>query len=223
MAKYNTNNGCSVCGEPAKQKCSRCGAVRYCDAGISTVIFRFPENSRHLVCQKEDWKSHRPLCNSWQGAKWQGLTFVPANRPGANLYAFRFNKYDNVQHGDAQKRLDRMKEDETPGPPSNTHGTTPFIVKLQVNSSMAGGPAHTMFPVSDARQDETDFFIYDQRRTIEVIVLRDSSADVASFNTVREVVHAKGERGLKAFFWAIRTGEWTLDVCLDKFPEWQKW
>ncbi|KAJ6510595.1 hypothetical protein C8R45DRAFT_964605 [Mycena sanguinolenta] len=203
MAKYNTNNGCAVCGEPAKQKCSRCSAVRYCDA----------------VCQKEDWKTHRPLCNSLQGGKWQGLTFVPVDRPSAGLYGLRVNKYDTV--ADLQKRLDRMKEGGEPNPPSNTHGTTAFIVKIQVNSASAKGPAHTLFP-SDPSQDGSFLFIYDQRRTIDVSVPRES-AEAASFDAVREVLRAKGERGIKGFFWAIRTGEWGLDICLDRFPEWQKW
>ncbi|KAF7361421.1 MYND-type domain-containing protein [Mycena sanguinolenta] len=203
IVKYNTNNGCSVCGEPAKQKCSRCSAVRYCDA----------------VCQKEDWKIHRPLCNSLQGGKWQGLTFVPVDRPSAGLYGLRVNKYDTV--ADLQKRLDRMKEGVEPGPPPNTHGTTAFIVKVQVNSASAKGPAHSLFP-SDPSQDGSFLFIYDQRRTIDVSVPRES-VDAASFDAVRDVLREKGERGIKGFFWAIRTGEWALDICLDRFPEWQKW
>ncbi|KAF7328860.1 MYND-type domain-containing protein [Mycena venus] len=207
MAKYNTNNGCSICGEPAKQKCSRCGAVRYCDA----------------VCQKEDWKSHRPLCNGWKDAKWQTLTFVLADDARPERYVFRWNKYDNVQHNDIQKLMDRIKDKKEgdQGPPPNTHGTTPFIIKLQVSSSKAMGPAHTLF-AADPKNDGADFLIYDQRRTIEVAVVR-ASSDTAAFDSVTEVVQAKGERGLKAFFWAIRTGEWTMDVCLDRLPEWQKW
>ncbi|KAJ7302330.1 hypothetical protein DFH08DRAFT_1089806 [Mycena albidolilacea] len=204
MAKYNANNGCSVCGEPAKRKCSRCGAVRYCDE----------------ACQKEDWKSHRALCNSWQGAKWQSLTFVAYPN---GMFAFRYNKYDNVQHEDTHKRWKEIEENLDDGPPSNTHGTTPFIVKLQVSSSMAQSPGHTRVP-EKSLHDGTSFLIYDQRRTIDVTVLREFS-DAASFDGVKEVMRGKGPggRGLKAFFWAIRTGEWTLDVCLDRFPEWQSW
>ncbi|KAJ7086414.1 hypothetical protein B0H15DRAFT_986576 [Mycena belliarum] len=199
VAKYNTNNGCAVCGDPAKQKCSRCGAVRYCDA----------------ACQKEDWKSHRPLCASWQGAKWQGLTFA-LEQPGT--YALRFSRYDNVQHDDVQKRLERAKEKQ--GPPANTHGMTPFIVKVQINSSQAHGPAHPLFSTS-ARDNGSNFLIYDQRRTLDVMVLR--ASDAAQFSAVADVVRAKGERGLKMFCWAIRTGEWTIDICLDRHPEWQMW
>ncbi|KAJ7640399.1 hypothetical protein DFH06DRAFT_1215894 [Mycena polygramma] len=212
MAKFNANNGCSICGEPAKQKCSRCGAVRYCDAG-------------NAVCQKDDWKSHRPLCNKWQNAKWQGLTFVSAHHPIPNAYALRLNRYDNVQHFDAQKRLDdAVKEhdnEEPPQAPVNTHGTTPFIVKVQLNSSQAKGPAHTLFP-SDADHDGSGMLIYDQRRTLEGTVLR-GYPETTSFEAVAEVVKKRGDRGIKAFFWAVRTGEWTIDVCLDQAPEWQLW
>ncbi|KAJ7117892.1 hypothetical protein C8R43DRAFT_100471 [Mycena crocata] len=203
MAKYNTNNGCSVCGDPAKQKCSRCGAVRYCDA----------------VCQKEDWKSHRPLCNSWQGAKWQNLTFQLADQCMPGAYSLRISRYDNVQHNDAQKRMELAQHNQ--GPPLNTHGLTPFIVKVQINSSSAMGPAHPLFS-TNRRHDGSDFLIYDQRRTIDVMVLR-ASSDPEHFNAVAAVVNAKGDRGIKMFCWAIRTGEWTIDICLDRFPEWQMW
>ncbi|KAJ7666874.1 hypothetical protein DFH06DRAFT_1086032 [Mycena polygramma] len=190
MAKLSANNGCSICGDPAKQKCSRCGVVRYCDA----------------VCQKDDWKSHRPLCNGWQNARWQGLTFVLAHySPIHNSAALRMNKYDIVQHDDF---LD-INDHNGMGPPQapvNTHGATPFIVKVQINWL----------------QSNSDMLIYDQRRTIEVKVLL-ASSEPASFNAVTEVVKKRGERGLKAFFWAIRTGEWTIDVCLDHAPEWQLW
>ena len=30
MGLFNKNDGCSVCGEPAKRTCSRCMAIRYC-------------------------------------------------------------------------------------------------------------------------------------------------------------------------------------------------
>ncbi|KAJ6558178.1 hypothetical protein B0H19DRAFT_1070727 [Mycena capillaripes] len=182
MAKCNTNNGCSVCGEPAKHKCSRCGAVRYCDA----------------ACQKENWKSHR-----WKNAKWQGLTFVSADRPVPNAFSLRINRYDNIQHNDVQKRMELLKVKE--GPPPNTHGTTPFIVKVQVNSATAQGPAHTLFHQSPS-DDGSSILIYDQRRTFAVALLRPCS-EAASFDAVAEVVKTRGDRRIKSFFWAIRTGE----------------
>ncbi|KAJ7186897.1 hypothetical protein C8R46DRAFT_1058361 [Mycena filopes] len=208
MAKFNANNGCSICGEPAKQKCSRCGAVRYCDA----------------VCQKEDWKSHRPLCSGWQGAKWQPTPFVLADSQVPGRYALRISRHDVVQHKDMQKRMEKAKDKH--GPPENTHGTTPFIVKIQVNSSQALGPAHTIIR-SNARDDGSNILIYDQRRSIDVMVFRSAAEEEenanAPFDAITEVVRVKGDRGIKAFCWAIRTGEWTLDICLDRLPEWQKW
>ena len=33
MGSFNKNDGCSVCGEPARSKCSRCNAIRYCSQG----------------------------------------------------------------------------------------------------------------------------------------------------------------------------------------------
>ncbi|KAJ7280188.1 hypothetical protein C8J57DRAFT_120655 [Mycena rebaudengoi] len=201
MAKYNTNNGCSVCGDPAKQKCSRCSAVRYCDA----------------VCQKEDWKSHRRLCNSLQGAKWQGLTFILADNFAPGNYSLNVSQFDNVQHNDMQQRLDAMIQNHDQGPPPNTHGMTPFVVKVQVKS------AATLGPIPTKPEDYgSEMGIYDQRRTMHVRVLRDSS-DLSHYEAVVEAVKMKSEGGVKAFLWAIRTGEWTVELCLDQFPEWQKW
>ncbi|KAJ7226886.1 hypothetical protein GGX14DRAFT_417564 [Mycena pura] len=205
LAKYNTNNGCTVCGDPAKSKCARCGAVRYCDA----------------VCQRDDWKSHKPLCNSWQGAKWQRLTFILLGQYEPGAYAFRVSRHDIVQHGDMQKRVSTPKELESQGSPENTHGAAPFIVKVQVSSSDAKGPAYQLME-KQTGTDGVNILIYDQRRSLDVMVLRDRS-DAADYNAVVDVVKRKGERGIKAFCWAIRTGEWTIDICFDRLPEWQKW
>mmetsp|Transcript_4478 Transcript_4478/g.8260 ORF Transcript_4478/g.8260 Transcript_4478/m.8260 type:complete len:145 (+) Transcript_4478:138-572(+) len=44
----STKKTCQACGKDASKKCSRCSTVWYCS----------PE------CQRQDWKSHKPVCNS---------------------------------------------------------------------------------------------------------------------------------------------------------------
>ncbi|KAJ7226890.1 hypothetical protein GGX14DRAFT_627398 [Mycena pura] len=191
VAVYNTNNGCPVCGDPANSKCSRCGVVRYCDA----------------VCQKDDWKKHKPLCNSWQGATWQRVTFALAAQ---NMLGTDFSRYDILQHDVMQTPLDGLKDSQ--GPPENTHGAAPFIVKIQVSSSDAMGPARQ----EKQKQGEgADILIYDQTRSLNVTVLR----ELSNYRAVLHVVQKRGDRGLEMFCWAIRTGEWTIDICLDQFPK----
>lgn len=33
VSRFNNNDGCSVCGDPAKSKWARCNVKRYCGAG----------------------------------------------------------------------------------------------------------------------------------------------------------------------------------------------
>lgn len=38
VARFNSNDGCSVCGDPAKSKCARCNVKRYCGAGKCSLL-----------------------------------------------------------------------------------------------------------------------------------------------------------------------------------------
>ncbi|KAJ7641528.1 hypothetical protein FB45DRAFT_359008 [Roridomyces roridus] len=208
IAKYNTNDGCSVCGDPAAKKCSRCGAARYCDA----------------VCQKDDWKTHRALCNSLQNARWKSATFVSADEPQPGLFSVRISQYDIVQHQDTQKRMEALFSNVNKGPPTNTHGLVPFIVKVQLQSSKAKGPAYPVMKELGGTPPELDgksFLVYDQRKTFEVMVFQDANSEV--FDDVLKVIKSRGERAIKTFMWAIRTGDWTIDLCLDTLPDLQRW
>jgi hypothetical protein len=115
--------------------------------------------------------------------------------------AWRTNRFDNVQHRDMLKHTEKASD----GPLANMYGSTPFVVKVQLNVIHGG-----------------DLLIYDRRRAFEVSVTKALSPP-AAFNTIAEVVKTKGERGLKAFCWATRSGEWTVDICTDQLPDWQKW
>ncbi|KAJ7641527.1 hypothetical protein FB45DRAFT_358999 [Roridomyces roridus] len=203
LANYNTNDGCSVCGDPTEKKCSRCGAARYCDA----------------VCQKDDWPTHRTFCNSLKNARWKSIDFCSVDQAG--MYSMRINQYDIVQHDDMRKRAEASKASKIQEPPVNMHGLVPFIVKVQLSASNAKGPA---YPVVKVRPelDGQSMLLYDQERVFEGMVNR-RAADSEAFDDVAKVVKTKGDRGIKTFMWAIRTGEWTIDLCLDSLPDWQKW
>ncbi|KAJ7150502.1 hypothetical protein C8R43DRAFT_1005979 [Mycena crocata] len=208
VARYNSNDGCSVCGDPAKSKCSRCNVKRYCSA----------------VCQKEDWKVHRPACTSLKGATWKTVKFLPfeifqrlACPPGA--VPVRYNRYDTVQH----REMDYDVPDSDPTiPPPNTHSSSPFIVKVQLNSADVNNFADAAMPLEKKVRSGVSMLIYDRRRTIEVTVVK-FDCPAAAFDPIAELVQTKGQRGLKVFCWATRSGDWTLDLCTDHLPEWQQW
>ncbi|KAF8515636.1 hypothetical protein JB92DRAFT_3142781 [Gautieria morchelliformis] len=213
MGSFNKNDGCSVCGEPAKNKCSRCTAIRYCGP----------------VCQKEDWKAHRPTCKSLTGGTWRRLTFTAASQrtlshcpPGTQvLYA---NRFTNTTHAEEfEKQVEKMKQEENGV--LNIHGEAPFVVKVQLNSHAAGGPSWGLGMQNpgtlSALLDGTDMLIYDRQRTFRVNVLA-WNGERGAFNDVASVVR-QGYQGLKTFCWAIRSGDSTVDVCIDRLPEWQNW
>nr|GAT49814.1 predicted protein [Mycena chlorophos] len=179
-AKYNTNNGCIVCGEPAKLKCAKWKSLNFAGG--------------------------RPSMLSADSGKYQS--------------SMTLNKFDIVQHHEKKRiytiNTEELDENE---PPENTHGTSPFIVKVQLNSPNARGPAYQIMP--DSGVEGRTMLIYDQRRTFEVMVW--AARDPVLFESVADVVRRTGERGLKTFCWAMRTGDWTLDICVDYLPDWQNW
>ncbi|KAF7305409.1 MYND-type domain-containing protein [Mycena chlorophos] len=209
LAKLNTNNGCTVCGDPAKSKCARCGVMRYCGA----------------ECQKDDWKIHKPLCKDWQGGTWHSITFTTAqNKPGG-LYVAYISKFDICQHQDIQTRSkNTYGPNVDASPPANTHGLTPFIVKVQIMTpntpGLMGMPA--MLPERGMNGDElVHVMIYDQKRGLDVMVMR-TDTTATDWSKLCGVVMAQRQL-IKGYAWAVRTGEWTLDICLNRIPAWQVW
>jgi hypothetical protein len=108
----------------------------------------------------------------------------------------------------------------------NTHGGAPFVVKVQLNSYKAGG---AMWAAADTKgildlsiDDATNVLIYDRQRTFRVTASSDTG-EPGPFTDVAHLVKEKGYKGLKLFCWAIRSGDSTVDVCIDRLPEWQNW
>ncbi|KAJ7060580.1 hypothetical protein C8F01DRAFT_1143173 [Mycena amicta] len=212
LAKHNTNTGCILCGEPAKARCSHCVVMRYCDS----------------VCQKHDWKAHRLVCKSWQGGTWQSVTFTTAqNRPGG-LYIARISKFDIVQHNELQERANVYVGDNIDtSSPENTHGLTPFIVKVQVirNTIGPGGLPARQMDAGMHGDKGAHIMVYDERRELDVMLWREPTTMV-QWDKIAALVAPQRRMpmiNLKVFCWAVRTGDWTLDICLDRFPEPQVW
>ncbi|KAJ7590741.1 hypothetical protein C8J56DRAFT_1134477 [Mycena floridula] len=205
LARFNTNDGCSVCGEPAKQKCSRCSSIRYCGP----------------VCQKFDWKNHKKPCTSLQAATWQSVPFTDLGKFMTGMFAMQLNRFDMVQHG-------AMTMPENPKPltadspsPVNTHGSSPFIVKLQLDAkSVQCNGNYAYLPTTG--KDQPNIRVYDRRRTLDVYILRKQECQ-KEFDIIANVIRSKGPQGNKTYCWAMRTGEWTMQVCVDQLCEWQQW
>ncbi|KAF7329240.1 MYND-type domain-containing protein [Mycena kentingensis (nom. inval.)] len=200
MAKFNANNGCTVCGDPAKSKCARCAVMRYCGS----------------VCQKEDWKTHRSLCKSWESAIWHRITFTTRGCRPNGIVIYNIGRFDIVQHGDIYNNnsLPMLFDSSSP---QNTHGATPFIVKVQVLTKNLVGPDGKTMVDPDLEQ----VMFYDKSRALDVLFLRSPETE-ADFRRMGELVRRQGNPA-KGFVWALRTGDWTIDVCVNSFPEPQKW
>lgn len=125
-----------------------------------------------------------------------------------------------VQHG--MGKVQSVPTEADLAPPANTHGPAPFIVKVQLSSPRAQGPAYPVLQAAQQLSDESALLIYDKRKSFEVHVMKDVEV-LNEFVKIADVVRAKGHRGLKVFMWAVRTGDSTVQLCLDQFPEWQPW
>lgn len=99
------------------------------------------------VCQKEDWKAHRSICKSLMGGTWRRLTFVPATHPIPGLHAIFVNRFTNVFHGELEDQVKKLKPDRKSIP--NTHGSAPFVVKVQLNSLEAGGMLGPLYKIPE--------------------------------------------------------------------------
>lgn len=158
------------------------------------------------------------------GGTWRRLTFVPATHPIPGLHAIFVNRFTNVFHGELEDQVKKLKPDRKSIP--NTHGSAPFVVKVQLNSLEAGGHAWPALQDTGRTVDPPtnwkSMSIYDRERTFRVIAFT-GIGNAATSDDVANLVNEKGDQGLKTFCWAIRSGESTVDVCIDHLPEWQKW
>jgi len=165
--------GCVICGKAGAAKCSGCQTVSYCGK----------------ECQRIDWKRHKPACRSLETGIWLTVTFSPiANAP---------NRWTSVIN-----RTDRSLDPPTVKPGAsrpNVHGTTPFLVKVQI-----------------AGYGGSSVLIYDRQRSFNGNLFR--TEDPTGFQRLEKVVYT-GFMGLKVYLWAKRVGEEQLSICLDRKPD----
>ncbi|KAG8846385.1 hypothetical protein FRB96_001998 [Tulasnella sp. 330] len=208
LGRLNINNGCVVCGKPADKRCAGCAG------GFQENVRSFSKPTLYLYwlsvaihycspeCQKADWPDHKSTCKTLMNAKWTFVRFYiipPGLPPGASYTVLNHN--DRVS-GRPDRPLE-VKSEETEAP-LNTHGTKPFIVKVQYNGS-----------------DATPMMIYDRRRTFHVLYpkSREDVNEAENYDNVARAVRSNiAWSGAKLFCWARRTGEWQLDLALDKLP-----
>ncbi|KZS89763.1 hypothetical protein SISNIDRAFT_526118 [Sistotremastrum niveocremeum HHB9708] len=108
LGKLNAEAGCFICGSNDNHlRCTGCQSIIYCSK----------------ACQKEDWRRHKPLCNSLAGGTWTTLDFSPTN----NLFTSQINRF---HRSDQQLKIKKPNE----GPPPNIHSDQPFLIKIQVNA-----------------------------------------------------------------------------------------
>jgi hypothetical protein len=158
---------------------------------------------------------HRPLCNVVSAKEWKWVE-IAVQRPSV----FNLNRYEVVGHPELYMR---SLEYLNPAPPENVHGTLPFIVKIQLAAADASNLPEAIGQQVDPRErDGQSVLIYDRQQSVE-FALEKGRADPEDFGVIAQLVRANGFRGLRLFCWAVRSGDWTLRICSDHFPEEQKW
>lgn len=150
-------------------------------------------------CQKYDWSGRKSTCKTLKGAKWSKMRFRFAP---ADMSMVTFS-HQTVLSRPRLKIAENVRHASDPAPP-NIHGTRPFLVKIQYN----GDP-------------ELGTLIYDRQRSFEVYFPRYADEDEAAVYDalVQVIVRNERWRGVKAFFWARRVGDWELDLALDRLPD----
>ncbi|KAL5483598.1 hypothetical protein ACEPAI_8830 [Sanghuangporus weigelae] len=173
-----TKSSCVRCGVPAVSRCSACQSVAYCSK----------------ECQASHWKEHKKLCNPLSKGIWQTVPFsLPEAPEDSSMFIMNKNAMPS--------ELTKQKMWNLNGsPPENVHGSTPFIVKIQV-------------PVLG---DINGMMVYDRRRSFVGYIFRE--ADPSAYARIDNLVRTKGLMGLKIYRWAKMVGDSTLDICLDVEP-----
>lgn len=100
--------------------------------------------------------------------------------------------------------LKRTPPSSTDGPPPNIHGTTPFIVKIQV-------------PVIGNKELALSMMVYDRQRSFTGYIVQITDPD--AYARIEATVMMRGIMGLKMYRWAKMVADWTLEICLDVEPK----
>ncbi|KAL5505057.1 hypothetical protein ACEPAH_7720 [Sanghuangporus vaninii] len=175
-----TKSSCARCGVPAVSRCSACQSVAYCSK----------------ECQASHWKEHKRLCNPLSKGTWQTVRFSLPEAPEDQVSSMLIINKNAMPSELPKQKIWHLNE----LPSENVHGSTPFIVKIQV-------------PVLG---DINGMMVYDRRRSFVGYIYRE--ADPSAYACIDNLVRTKGIMGLKIYRWAKMVGDWTLDICLDVEP-----
>ncbi|VDB84565.1 unnamed protein product [Peniophora sp. CBMAI 1063] len=155
------------------------------------------------ACQKAHWKEHKATCHSLQGGTWTDFAFVSSPDMNSdkvvdsllNLYA-----PSSEQHDAHLQRLNGLQ------PRPDVHGDRTFLLKVQyVQTDHNGDPPNP-----------PQYVVHDRERSLEGY-LRSKGRDSPWTTLVKQIPPmAVGE---KIYRWARRTGDWELNICLDREPQ----
>ena len=137
----------------------------------------------------------------WQTAR-MTVPRIPPGKDGASLYFY--NKYDSPSTM-FRRKLPSAEE----GPPPNVHGSSPFLVKIQI-------PLVTIEKGTMKADIGGGIVLYDRRRSFIGYMYPDT--DPAAYACFTALVNARGIMGYKVYRWAKMVADWTLNVCVDAEP-----
>ncbi|KZT32878.1 hypothetical protein SISSUDRAFT_1132898 [Sistotremastrum suecicum HHB10207 ss-3] len=176
-ASLNEDTGCVVCGNKTTKRCAGCELVKYCGA----------------ICQRKDWRTHKPKCMTLAKVKWHRFTFSP---PSEENQAYYMNRYSRADDEDEDTIAAYLTRQEKGVPPPNNRADRPFLIKIQCNLS--------------------SILIYDRHRSTEFTMFRNESSDEDFMKLAQATWQENGH--LKSYRWAKRISNWTLEICLDVQP-----
>lgn len=164
------------------------------------------------ACQTAHWKTHKRLCKSFKGAKWETVPFM--KHPSIYGEVVEYTTFDS-RRGMPPSSAREHPSPSRGEPPANVHDTRPFIIKIQrplpLSPEQAAMEAAAGIP-SDL------MLIYDRQRSFRVCFTR-SDAPAVYGKAMHTIVNDPVCGGLKTYRWARRIDDWKLSVCFDISPE----
>ena len=123
-------------------------------------------------------------------------------------YVAMFNRYTGTGGPSTVPTLQNQADVVRTAPP-NVWGDKLFLVKIQISLG-DGVPTHMM--------------VYDMKRSFQVYLAYEDEPELFGEILAEMVGPRGGYGGLKMYRWARRSGDWQLDVCLDREPKTEiKW